>query len=59
MIKNKKVDIKRQGREIVVTDGTKEFYRAEETEQTREIALDIYFAAKYEDDKGEPHGKMD
>ena len=49
MIKNKKVDIKNDNGDVVVTDGKVEFYRAKKTERTVAIANDIYFASKYEE----------
>lgn len=48
MIKNKKVDIKNDNGDVVVTDGKSEFYRAKKTKQTVSIANNIYFAEKYD-----------
>ena len=48
MIKNKKVDIKNDKDDVIVTDGKIEFYRAKKTEQTIGIANCIYFATKYQ-----------
>lgn len=48
-IKNKKVDIKNDNGDVVVTDGKTEFYRAIKSKQTISIANDIYWATKYEE----------
>ncbi len=48
-IKNKKVDIKNDNSDVVVTDGNTEFYRATKTRQTIAIANDIYWSIKYEE----------
>lgn len=49
MIKNKKVDIKLDNGDVLVTDGKTEFYRAKKTEQNINIANSIYFTEKYQE----------
>ena len=45
---NKTVDIKRDGKDIVVVANGKEVFRKLKTTQTVAIALDIYMGYKYE-----------
>lgn len=46
-IKNPNVDIKTDGKDVIVTDGKTEYFRKPKTKQTVAIANDIYFAEKY------------
>lgn len=46
-IKNPNVDIKTDGKDVVVTDEKTEYFRKPKSEQTVAIANDIYFAGKY------------
>lgn len=46
-VKNPNVDIKTDGKDIVVTDGKTEYFRKPKTKQTVVIANSIYFAEKY------------
>ena len=46
-IKNPNVDIKKDGNDVVVTDGKTEYFRKPKTEQTVAIANTVYFAEKY------------
>lgn len=48
-IKNKKVDIKNDNGDVVVTDGKTEFFRKPKTKQTLSIANSIYWAERYEE----------
>jgi hypothetical protein len=48
-IKNKKVDIKNDNGDVVVTDGKTEYYRANKSTQTISIANSIYWSVKYEE----------
>lgn len=45
--KNPNVDIKTDGNDVVVTDGNTEYLRKTKSDQTVDIANDIYFAEKY------------
>jgi hypothetical protein len=46
-IKNPKVDIITDGRDVVVTDGVREYFRKPKNQQTVYVANCIYFAEKY------------